>query len=596
MKTIHKSILLLLALTIGGCGYPAKDLTAQDRQSDMGWVFAIFERNYAPADWKKKNLSVDLQTVKADCLAQAEKSADNAEYFALVGRCVNSFQDAHTGIQMMGNIVPETGKIASLGFVTERVRVADPADAKNLLEGLKVSGLVPGADVALIKKDDVILRVNGADVVTYLKSELIPYGNLGQESSSLTIAAKQFALRSSLSLQPLPSGNIKIEVLREEKIYNFTLPWVLEDALTFITRARSAQSDGEEAKRKKTDLADIDPAYDQFLNSQFFQGFESLEASLNLNSLIKNITRRLNWLLENSFKVTRFEPALQALETASDRNNSEKPSGIVGEETDISNASFKAKIVAREDGDLIGYLRISSFSIGDRDIVNLKAIVKKFNQLKVKKLVVDLLDNGGGSLVHGIQAASILSAKEIAYPKLQIRLNDNWINSLRSQTLSKQAALRMTAKEVLRQVDPQIKSGARLSEPVSGEFLDPLYSAVDKSSCVTNKECLAADVKVVYLVNEMCASMCDIFASIVKDNNMGIIMGSQTMGAGGNVTNHGYSPISKFILRQTESLILNQQGEYLENKGVVPNMVVDTVKDRAKDYKATLAAAVKAMD
>ena len=50
------------------------------------------------------------------------------------------------------------------------------------------------------------------------------------------------------------------------------------------------------------------------------------------------------------------------------------------------------------------------------------------------------------------------------------------------------------------------------------------------------------------------------------------IIGSRTMGAGGNVVMHHHAPNSHLMVRQTESLILRRSGDYIENNGIQPDI------------------------
>jgi C-terminal processing protease CtpA/Prc len=76
-------------------------------------------------------------------------------------------------------------------------------------------------------------------------------------------------------------------------------------------------------------------------------------------------------------------------------------------------------------------------------------------------------------------------------------------------------------------------------------------------------------------------------ASAVKDNQLGVLMGSQSMGAGGNVVPHMMTPISRMIMTQTESLAVDLKGNYLENNGVLPDVSVDTIEDIMLNYQNT---------
>jgi C-terminal processing protease CtpA/Prc len=87
--------------------------------------------------------------------------------------------------------------------------------------------------------------------------------------------------------------------------------------------------------------------------------------------------------------------------------------------------------------------------------------------------------------------------------------------------------------------------------------------------------------------------MCDIFTSSMKDNGLATVVGSKTMGAGGNVTTHIASPVAGLILNQTESLLYNKAGAELENNGVEPDVALDTVEARDGKYSSVIAKALE---
>jgi len=58
---------------------------------------------------------------------------------------------------------------------------------------------------------------------------------------------------------------------------------------------------------------------------------------------------------------------------------------------------------------------------------------------------------------------------------------------------------------------------------------------------------------------------------------------------------HGTSPVSQIMMTQTESLILDADGKYLENQGVLPDIAVDTLFDRISSYSATYKKAFAAL-
>jgi C-terminal processing protease CtpA/Prc len=76
---------------------------------------------------------------------------------------------------------------------------------------------------------------------------------------------------------------------------------------------------------------------------------------------------------------------------------------------------------------------------------------------------------------------------------------------------------------------------------------------------------------------------------------MATVVGSRTMGAGGNVVNHQQAPNSHVDIRQTESLLLRKDGTYLENNGVEADVKVAVNETAKTKYKEVRDAALKAL-
>jgi C-terminal processing protease CtpA/Prc len=91
--------------------------------------------------------------------------------------------------------------------------------------------------------------------------------------------------------------------------------------------------------------------------------------------------------------------------------------------------------------------------------------------------------------------------------------------------------------------------------------------------------------------------MCDIFAGILQDNKMATIVGSRTMGAGGNVVSHNQSPNAHLDLRQTESLMVrkhpdaDQGPSYIENFGITPEVEIGTFDMAKNKYQDAVSKA-----
>lgn len=596
------------ALVLWGCGYPATQLTPEEKRSDMEWIFSVFERNYAPADWKKQNLGVDFKVTKEGCLASAMETKTNDEFFATANLCVRKFADAHTRLSMNGALLPETLYVSYLGFLTGRTKYTLTDTDVNAGLGGAVGDTVNALIVTRflptynntqfhIVANDVIVGVNGMNINDYLTRELIPQVDLGQPESSLSLASRYFALRTSDSMSLPTAETIRLNIRRNGMPMEITLPWLKKDQVDFMREQRAAAQAAAEAKTKASEQTaqlrrklSIEPG-----------SYVDLGRWMNLLLAPETVGKRAKLLLENTFVRAEFQPTLATLRSIMATGATEDTARPLPTSTlpiqpiVVATWPFPAVVFPYDaTGQLqfIGYVRIPSFSFGDEEVVEFERLIAQFNTFKVKGLIIDTIDNGGGSLIHGNRVLNTLSSKQLNFSTLQVRLNDNWVNSFKSQAaFGSNDTDRFYAEKIYRQLAEDSRQGRRLSQPLPATVLDGYGLQKDPDSCVASGKCLNPSTKLVLLINEYCASMCDIFAAGFRDNKLGTIMGSQSMGAGGNVTTHGFSPVSKFILSQTESLIVDGDGKYLENNGVRPDMPLDTVADEPNNYAAIISAA-----
>jgi hypothetical protein len=171
---------------------------------------------------------------------------------------------------------------------------------------------------------------------------------------------------------------------------------------------------------------------------------------------------------------------------------------------------------------------------------------------------------------------------------MDFKLNDNWVDSFENVALTASSdSEREIAKRVLDKFLDDIAQGKKLSVGHKTEELFPFVIETNP-----NLEKRSKPFKTVVMVNEMCASMCDVFTGILKDNKLANVFGRQTMGAGGNVTPHFQAPNSGFSIQQTESLIVRSNGEYLENNGVKPDRTYQTFENIDTKFQNVISAGV----
>ncbi len=164
---------------------------------------------------------------------------------------------------------------------------------------------------------------------------------------------------------------------------------------------------------------------------------------------------------------------------------------------------------------------------------DVQRLLKELKEEKVQGIVIDLRDNGGGSL----QEANSLVGLFIGLgPTVQVRNANGRI-------------------DIIRDHDPKL------------DYSGPL----------------------VVLVNRMSASASEIFAGAIQDYNRGIIIGEQTFGKG---TVQSLLPLSKGQLKATTAKYYRISGKSTQNKGVLADLDYPSVYNVEEIGESSLPGAL----
>ena len=213
--------------------------------------------------------------------------------------------------------------------------------------------------------------------------------------------------------------------------------------------------------------------------------------------------------------------------TASDGDADPKIISIVRNKVELEEQSAQSEIIELEQFGAqhkIGVVSIPTFYIdfqalqkGDRNYKSttrdVKKLIRDLLSQNVDGLVIDLRNNGGGSL----QEAKLLTGLFIERgPTVQIRSKSNRV-----------------------------------------DILD------DRDSSIIYDGPLAV------LVNRLSASASEIFAGAIQDYERGIIIGSQTFGKG---TVQSLLPLNRGQLKLTQAKFYRISGESTQEKGIIPDI------------------------
>ena len=246
----------------------------------------------------------------------------------------------------------------------------------------------------------------------------------------------------------------------------------------------------------------------------------------------------IGWRLDDVVKLIRGPKdstvRLEVIPAKAKTTDQRRVITIVRNKVKLEEQSAQTKILEIPSGDKVlkvGVIDIPAFYIdfdamrrGDKEYKSttrdVKKLLQELQETGVDGIVVDLRNNGGGSL----QEANELTGLFIEYgPTVQIR---------------------HSSRRVWR-------DGKRLKSPY---YEGPL----------------------VVLVNRLSASASEIFAGAIQDYQRGIIVGDRSFGKG---TVQTLIPLTEGQLKITESKFYRISGESTQHRGVVPDVAFPTLYD-----------------
>jgi hypothetical protein len=315
-----------------------------------------------------------------------------------------------------------------------------------------------------------------------------------------------------------------------------------------------------------------------------------------------------------------FHPVMSA--SFEGLTTAENPQGIgarvsflpaLGEKTWSSapDALFPAYIYKDASGKRVGVLRISSyeeasFPAAVAEFANLVQIL----QANTDKLVIDQVNNPGGSVFYLYTLASMLTDQPLIAPRHRMAITQADISA--ALDTIKQLSSVKNEEDAVKALKPDDTDGYPASYEFVRFMLDNAHFLIGEWNAgrrVTNPYFIGGvdhinPAKVAYtkpillLINHLDFSGGDFFPTIMQDNKRVTILGSRTSGAGGYV-NDVKIPNNLGIdaFRVTESIAQRVDGNPIENLGVTPDIVYELkADDLANGYQSYVAAIHAALD
>lgn len=559
----------ILILLISASGFASDGMVKKRALADLEFIRNVFEVKYAPLAWKNEFSKWELNQAidEAKAKIQSQPSPTIKDCQLILHDFFNSTRDYHVGIRFFST------EIANLPF---------------MVQGAEGRYFISYIDRDQLTKIDFPFEI-GDEILTFNEKPIQKViEELRQQEFGLnTLETDQAMAELALTFRRgdignvVPSGTVTLtgKQKKTNKNLNAQLKWNY-----FAEHIR--------------DISKLEhPKY------FFVKKEEDLKGSLKINEFF------------NKFMVSHFwDPAsfqsLQANNHSIGSRSSYLP--VLGaKKMWESNADnfFDAYIFESPSGKKIGYIRIAHY-IGDQEEVEEFGKIMNYFESTTDALVIDQINNPGGSLFYLYGLVATLADRPFFTPKHRVALTQEEVN------------MALTLLPFLEWIRSSDEARGALGDTMGGYPIDFEFIKLMKQFCYFiidqwNDGKLFSDPTYLFgfnelnphpnyrytkpillLVNSLDFSGGDFFPSILQDNKRATVMGVRTAGAGGYVINVEYpnrSGIRSFAL--TGSIALRKDQKPIENLGVSPDIHYQlSVKDVQEGYQEYASAIVSAVE
>ncbi len=552
----------LVGILLTGSCFASPILTKRRVLSDLDCLHTMFDVKYAPRMWKGEyaNWSLDQEIQNAKNKIANMHNPSLKECQIVVRDFFNSARDYHVGVRFYST------ESASLPF---------------LIKGAENRYFVCDVDYGQLsvgefpfEVGDEILTYNGQPIHEVIRALRTAEFGSNTEETDLSLAEMSLTNRHGAMGHVVPSGKLVISGKKqgdEQQEIVATLDWsyIPEKIRDF-------------SKLGGNITADITP----------FEWKENFQTALQKSQFFDKFMVFHQW--DRSYVGASTQLSKHSLGSRS----TYLPT--LGKRVWRSGSEwiFDAYIFQTESGKQIGYIRIPHYMCEIEELDEFGEIMNFFEE-KTDALVIDQLNNPGGSVFYLYALASIFTDKPLYAPKHHIALTQEEVHS----------AIFMLP--YLEQVKDDASARAVLGEEVGGypvsfefvrlmkKFCHFIIGQWEQGHLYTEPTHLFGvdEIKphpdyrytkpVLLLVNSLCFSGGDFFPAIMQDNKRATIMGTRTAGAGGYVLTTSFpnhSGIKGFNL--TGSLAERIDKKPIENLGVTPDIHYPlTVEDLQNGYR-----------
>ena len=555
-------VLSAMTATLAAAGFTSSALAgtvAEDTLQTLGSLKGIYQSTYAPSAWKKKFANYDLNTqyAKDVSLVQANPNFTIADSKDVFKDFIFAMRDYHTSITFTGS------EQASLPFT------------------LQVSGdryFIMFIDRAKLSKASFPYEV-GDELVTMdgrptkdVAAEIQAQFTQNVPSTDKMLAAMRVTARAASRGVKVPQGPVVLGIKRNGQ--------------SAVTSYQTLWSYVPERIRPRGDLLSRSGSNSLAANPSAQNAFMAIDVA---DTKVKMST-------DNPFDIggkTTFTPALGTkIWTAP------------------ADSTFDAYMYKTADRRIVGYVRIPQYEVdGDqyvKAVADFALIINQF-QSSTDAMVIDQVNNPGGSVAYLYALTSMLTDHPIKTPRHHIKLTQTTVQDALDEINKLQNV--KNDDDAVKVMTDEVKDGFPVTFQRAlfalnfDKFIVDEWNAGRTLTNATwiegvdqvNPSSVAQYTKpILILTNGLDFSGGDFFPTTMQDNGRAVIMGTRTAGAGGfivPVTLPNNLGIKSFVA--TGSIAERLDGNPIENLGVTPDVPYNLTP---ADYQNNFADYVNAIN
>ncbi len=540
--------------------------------TELDFIKNVFEVKYAPLEWKKSFAGFDLDKTFDRAKKRVNSETSTKQFQQILRDAFNASCDYHVGVSFYST------ESASLPFLVQG------AEGRYFLSYID-RGQLPRSFFSYQVGDEIVEFDNQPidQVIQNIRLEELGSGNTLETDQALS--EKILTNRIGERGHTVPSGPVQVKFKRKKNDYLETVnlewdyvPEHVKETTSLNQTTKSAVIFSDWKKNPKRCLYQSDLFQKMMVYPQWKRSY--VGGSLDLDNRHQLGSRK------------SYIPALgkKIWQTSKE---------------DV----FDAYIFQSPSGHNVGYIRIASYLGDEPEAVEFCKWIK-FLEENSDALVIDQINNPGGSLFYLYSLAAALTDYPLATPKHRITLTQDEIymavsylpslDDVKTESEAKEAIGNTLGGYPVTMETVDLMRGFfrfLIKEWNEGKlYTDPTYLfGVDEIQPHPDGHYTKP---ILLLTNSLDFSGGDFFPAIMQDNKRVTILGERTAGAGGYVMETWYpnqNGVAEFHL--TASLAQRVDQNPIENLGVIPDILYSlTINDMEHNYQEYVDEILKTVE